>query len=286
MTRRCSFRSSGTWLVAALLAGCGRVHFEWQGPTDYFRSLDTNSDGDVDRFEWENGPDHGTLFPETLRFRYSDCDSNGRLSWHEYFAHDMRSTHCPDRYLYEDGPWPASHDGGSRSYVTHEDDSLGEDWRDAPLLLRADEPVQIYPQQPGADVLIHFPRTLPTRPGRHSEEDLPPAVLQRLRFTSGPLEDQLLVTHYDAVERIPGNEARRVYPHMSCVIANDDADFRITMADIQVVWRVSGRDYRARWLKTLWIDPGITQSLDVWFSNPVDAAACRLLHARGQTVRR
>ncbi len=285
MTRLRSFGNSGAWLVAALLAGCGRVHFEWQGPTDYFRSLDTNSDGDVDRVEWENGPDHGTLFPETLRFRYSDCDSNGRLSWHEYFAHDMGSTHCPGRYLYEDGPWPVIDDGESRSYVTHEDDSLGEDWREAPLLARADENVQIYEQPPdGPDVPTVLRRSLPQRPGYHSEQDLPPATWQRVRFSSGPLQDTLLVAHYDPAEKVPGNEARGTYPHASCKIANENDDFRITLADIQVVWRVGDRDYRSRWLTTVWVEPRTTQSLDVWFGSAVDAAECRMLHARGQTV--
>src|SRR3954462_12069004 len=87
-------------VTSVLLAACGRVDFEWQGPTDNFRGLDVNHDGDIDRFEWENQHE-SALFPDTLSFRYSDCDSDGRLTWHEYFQHYMHMKHCSGPYLYE-----------------------------------------------------------------------------------------------------------------------------------------------------------------------------------------
>lgn len=279
MTRLRSFRKPGAFIVATLLSGCG--HHEWQGPTDNFRVLDANSDGEVDRVEWEYL--HGSEFPSTLGYRYSDCDLDGRVSWHEYFVGYMHMAHCPGSYLYEALLPPSADD---RVAVTHEDDALGEDWREGPLLARADENVQIYEQPPdGPDVPTVFRRSLPQRPGRHSEQDLPPATRQRVRFSGTPLQDTLLVAHYDPAEKVPGNETRGTYPHVSCKIANENDDFRITLADIQVLWRVSGRDYRSRWLKTVWVEPRTTQSLDVWFGSAVDAAECRLLHARGQTVR-
>lgn len=282
MTRLRNFRKPAACIVAAWLAGCGR--YEWQGPTDVFRGLDANADGDVDRFEWENL--HGAEYPTTLGFRYSDCDLDGRLSWHEYFVGYMKLAHCPGPYLYEP-QFPASDDDNMVAAVTQEDDALGEDWREGPLLARADENVQIYTQDPeGPDVPTVLQGKRPPRAARHSEQDLPPAAFQLLGFTTIPLKDTLLVAHYDVSEKIPGNEARGVYPRMSCEIANENGDYRITLTDVQVVWRVSGREYRSRWLKTLWIDPGTTQSLDVWFSSAVDSADCRLLHARGQAVRR
>src|SRR5262245_26602784 len=99
-------RVSPAWILATLLVGCGRVQYQWQGPTDNSRALDANSDGDVDRFEWEQK--HGSVFEKTQEFRYSDCDSNGRVSWHEYFVGYMGMKHCPGSYLYEPPPPPPS----------------------------------------------------------------------------------------------------------------------------------------------------------------------------------
>ena len=90
------------------------------------------------------------------------------------------------------------------------------------------------------------------------------------------------MAHYDPVEKIPGNEVRAAYPYLSCDIGNGNNDVRITLADIEVVWHAAGRESRERWLKPVWIEPGSSQRLDVWFGTGADAAECRLLNARGQ----
>jgi hypothetical protein len=272
----------GAIAMTTSLAGCGRAGSESAGPTDYFRGLDVNGDGDVDRFEWEN--DQGSVFPSTLGFRYCDCDANGRLTWHEYFLGHIHMRHCPATYLYESVS-AASADTGADA--THEDDALGEDWRTGPLVVRADERVQIYAmpqfdQRDERDVPTHLRRRLPPRPGRYSETDLPSTALKRLKFTSQAVAQTVLVAHYDPSEKIPGNEARMNFPRMICEIDNGNPDVRITMIDLQIVWRLQGHEYRTRLLKTVWADPTTTQSIDVWFASPVDSAECRLLHARGQ----
>ena len=268
--------------IAPWLCGCRYARDESDGPSDNFRALDANRDGDIDRFEWENV--QGSAFPESLGFRYADCDADGRMTWHEYFVGYMRMQHCPITYLYEDAAVATPElRAAVVAVVGHEDDTLGEDWRSGPLVVRSEEQVQIYAVPPAeVDVPTHMRRRLPPRPRRYSELDLSPAALQRVKFSSRPVADTVLVAHYDPREKIPGNEARMVFPRMVCDIGNDNPDVRITMLDLQIVWRARGHEYRSRLLKTLWADPGATQSVHVWFADPVDAAECRLLHARGQ----
>jgi len=278
-------RISLAWTLAALLAGCGRVVFEWQGPTDNFRALDANSDGDVDRFEWEQG--HGSVFDASLRFRFADCDSNGRLSWHEYFERYMHPEHCPGRYLYEPTPPPPADDAGvTYAYAYSEGDHWPDNWQQGTLLVRPDENLQIYEQMPeGPDMPTLLRPVLRAPPARFSEVDLAPAVQQRVHSRSLPLADAVLVSKYEPAEKVPGNEARASFPHLSCDIANDNTNVRITMADIEVVWHSAGRESRERWLKPVWIEPSHAQHLDVWFGSAVETAECRLLHARGQVLK-
>jgi hypothetical protein len=275
------------------LPGCRRAPAEADGPSDYFRMLDANHDGDVDRHEWE--VIRGPVFPYTLSFRYADCDMDGRLTWHEYAAGYMSSARCPAPFLYEDARGDdaaradASAIGSAGASFAHADDAQGEDWQIGPLVVRADEQVQIYEASPserdGARVDVPTPlgrKQSPPRTGRHSEADLTPAALLRVRFSSLPVTDTVLVSHYDARETAPGDEVRHVFPLAVCKLANDNSDLRITLADLQIVWRVRGRQYRTRVLKTLWTNPGAAQLFHVWFNESVDAAECRLLHARGQ----
>jgi hypothetical protein len=277
----------GLWVLAAIamalwLSGCRYARDESDGPTANFRALDANEDGDIDRVEWEDV--QGSAFPDSLGFRYADCDADGRMTWHEYFGGYMRLQRCPGTYLYEDGIFASTdNSAGTTAVVTHEDDALGKDWRMGPLVVRADETVQIYAMPPGEiDVPTHLRRKRPPRPVRHTEADLSSAVMQRLIFTSRPIADTVLVSHYDPSEKIPGDEARMVFPRMVCDIGNDNPDIRLTMADLQIVWRVQGNQYRSRVLKTLWVEPRTTQSIHVWFGFPIDTAECRLLHVRGQ----
>jgi hypothetical protein len=281
MKNTCGLFVLGAIAMAPWLSGCDRVN----GPHQKFRALDANGDGAVDRFEWENV--EGSAFPETLGFRYADCDTDGRMTWHEYFNGYAHMQHCPATYLYEHGATASEEQRSAAAAVTHEDDALGEDWRSGPLVVRAEEQVQIYAVPPAEiDVPTHLRRRLPPRPGRYSEADLSPTALQRVSFSSNSVEDTVLVSHYDHREKIPGNEARMVFPRLVCEIGNDNPDVRITMVDLQIVWRARSNEYRSRLLKTLWADPTTTQSFHVWFGSPVDAAECRLLHARGQPARR
>jgi hypothetical protein len=278
-------RLSLACVLATLLTGCGRVVFEWQGPTDNFRALDVNSDGDVDRFEWEQS--HGAVFDKSLGFRSSDCDTNGRVSWHEYFVGYMHLEHCPGRYLYESPLPPPSADSGMSAYASYEDDGEPDNWVQGTLLVRPEENLQIYERMPeGPDMPTLLRPVLRPPPARYSEQDLPPAAQQRLRFTSGRLADAVLVSRYDSAENIPGNEVRAAFPHLGCAIANENANVRITMADVEVVWHADGRESRERYLKPVWIEPGHTQRLDAWFAGRVDSAECRLLDARGQVLRK
>src|SRR4029078_1382746 len=119
-------RISLACLLAVLLTACGRVEFEWQGPTDNFRALDANKDGDVDRFEWEQS--HGAVFEASLGFRHADCDADGRMSWHEYFEGYMHLKHCPGRYLYEPPPPPPPADGSYGAVAYHADNGEPDNW--------------------------------------------------------------------------------------------------------------------------------------------------------------
>jgi len=277
-------RISLACLLAALFAACGRVEFEWQGPTDNFRALDANKDGDVDRFEWEQS--HGAVFEASLGFRHADCDSDGRMSWHEYFEGYMHLKHCPGRFLYEPPPPPPPADGSYGAVAYHADNGEPDNWQQGTLLLRPEENLQIYERMPqGPDVPTLLRPILHPPPARYSEKDLPPAALQRLRFTSSKLADTVLVSHYDPAEKISGNEFRAPYPHLNCDIGNDNSHVRITMVDVEVVWHVAAHESRERWLKPVWIEPGSAQRLDVWFGGPIEAAECRLLNARGQILR-
>jgi hypothetical protein len=275
-------RISLACLVTTLLGACGRVEFEWQGPTDNFRGLDANRDGDVDRYEWEQS--HGSVFDASLGFRYADCDSNGRMSWHEYFQGYMHPRHCPGRYLYEPPPAPPAADTGY-AVAYHEGNGEPDNWQQGTLLVRPEENLQIYERMPnGPDIPTLLRPRLRPPPARYSEEDLPADIQQRLRLTSGKLADAILVSHYD--HDSPVHEYRAGFPHLSCDLRNDNGQVRITMADVEVVWRAGGLESRERWLKPVWIEPGGSQHLDVWFASPVHAAECRLLHARGQSLRK
>jgi len=277
-------RISLACILLTLLAGCDRVVFEWQGPTDNFRNLDANSDGAVDRFEWEKM--QGSVFRKTQGFRYADCDSNGRMSWHEYFVGYMHSNHCAGRYLYEPPPPPPAADTGV-AYAYSAGDDWPDNWQQGTLLLRPEENLQIYETMPsGPDVPTLLRPALAALPGRYSETELPPDALQRVHSKSLPLAERELLSKYDPAEKVPGNEARASFPHVSCEIHNDNSNVRITMAHVEVTWRAGGRDHAERWVKPVWIEPASTQRLDVWFGSAVDAAECRLLHARGQFLRK
>jgi hypothetical protein len=270
-------------LASVLLAGCGRAASEEQGPTGNFRALDVNHDGDIDRFEWENQHE-SALFPDTLAFRYSDCNSDGRLTWHEYFQHYMHIKHCPGPYLYEATPWPPPVDDATpMTEVSHEDDTLSEDWREAPVLARTDESVGVIPASAGIPTTpAHWARAEKPRPARYSEADLPPTAARHLHLSSLPLRDSDLLANDDGQPRTDGET--HFVPYFLCKLENGNDDVRVTLADIQIVWRSHGRDLRARWLKSVWIDPGAAQGFDVWFAGDIDAAECRLLHARGQIL--
>ena len=286
----------GALALALGLTGCGRAPAEASGQSDYFRALDSNHDGEVDRYEWENV--RGGVFPDTLSFRYADCDANGRLSWREYATGYMSTVRCPTRYLYEDTRYEdvsdasTSEAGSEVASSTHVDDAQSEDWETGPLVARPEEPLQISNARPGDDAQVSIEaRSLvlrepaPPRAGRHSETDLTPDELKRVRFSSQPLTDTILVPQYDLRENFTGDQLRRVFPLVVCKLANDNADLRITLADLQVVWRTRGREYRTRVLKTAWTNPGAAQLYHVWFRTSVDSAECRLLHARGQPAR-
>jgi len=145
---------------------------------------------------------------------------------------------------------------------------------------------RIYEQMPeGPDTPTLLRPVLRPPPVRFSEVDLAPAEQQRVHSSSLPLADAVLVSKYEPAEKVPGNEARASFPHLSCDIANDNTNVRITMADIEVVWHSAGRESRERWLKPVWIEPSHAQHLDVWFGSAVETAECRLLHARGQVLK-
>jgi hypothetical protein len=269
-------------IAGVLLCACRR-DYESEGPTENFRALDVNHDGDIDRFEWENQHE-SAIFPDTLSFRYMDCDRDGRVTWHEYAEGQMHGKHCPGPYLYEATPWPPPPEPGiPAAEFSHEDDTLSEDWREAPLLARTDERVGITPPSPGIPVVpLHWARAENPRPSRYSEVDLPSNTFRTLHLSSLPLGEDDLLANDD------GEPARKTVhqfvPHFQCELANGSNNTRVTLADIQVVWRIQGRVLRARWLKSVWIDPGATQDFDVWFAGNIDAAECRLLHARGQIL--
>jgi hypothetical protein len=285
MKHTCASRVFCALSIATALVGCRYNRGESDGPTDNFRALDANRDDAVDRYEWENV--QGSAFPESLGFRYADCDSDGRVTWHEYFVGYLHMQHCRGTYLYDSvGVVSDESAATSGAEATHEDDALGEDWRNGPLVVRADEQVQIYAAPPPeeTDVPTHMRRRLPPLPGRYSENDLSATALQRVKLSSRPVADTLLVSHYDPREKIPGNQVRMAFPRVVCEINNGNADLRITMVDLQIVWRVHGHEYHSRLLKTLWANPSSAQTLHVWFGSPIDAAECRLLHVRGQPV--
>jgi hypothetical protein len=290
-TRRTVFL--GALALSLSLAGCWRSPGDPYGESDNFRVLDANHDNDVDRYEWENL--QGSAFAESLGFRYSDCDSDGRLTRHEYSNGYMGRMRCPVPYLYEDtrddAATRASESAGSTELAssTHPDDDQGEDYRAGPLIVRADEPLEML-EAPGRsdfhaaqiDVQTLLSRQQPPRAGRYSETDLTAAKLQRLRLSSTPLTDTIFVSHTIGGQTVPGFEARRIFPLVVCKLANDNPDLRITLADLQVIWHENGHAYRTRVLKTLWLNPRSTQLLHVWFGRAVASAECRLLHARGQ----
>ncbi len=283
MTRRRRLNAVFACFAGFLLGACGRVDHESQGPTGNFRALDVNHDGDIDRFEWENQHE-SAIFPDTLSFRYMDCDRDGRVTWHEYAEGQMHGKHCPGPYLYEATPWPPPPEHGTPAPVfSHEDDTLSEDWREAPLLARTDEAVGIIPPSAGIPVTpMHMSRAETPRPARYSETELPPETMGQLHLSSLPLREDDLLANDD--DQPPRNTAHYFVPYLRCELDNGSNDARVTLADIQVVWRTHGRNLRARWLKSVWIDPGATQAFDVWFAGPTDVAECRLLHARGQIL--
>lgn len=69
-------------------------------PSDFFRRLDRNRDGELSRAEWAAYYDRHNHPPGDLcmrrDFEPADCDQNGRLTWSEYY--DRRFTYsrrCP-----------------------------------------------------------------------------------------------------------------------------------------------------------------------------------------------
>jgi hypothetical protein len=209
----------------------------------------------------------------------------------------MGGVKCPAAYLYEDvrdteDP-RTGESAGYSAYAssTHTDDTQGEDYRAGPLVVRAEEPLEIF-QQGGhsdfhaaqVDVQTLVSRHQPARPRRHTEADLTSDALQRLRLSNIPVADTTFVSHTIGGTEVPGYEVRQVFPLVACKLSNDNTDLRLTLADLQVVWREKDHEYRTRVLKTLWLNPGAAQLFHVWFGRPVDSAECRLLHARGQAA--
>jgi len=81
--------------------GCQPRHYEWQGPTAAFKRIDATQDGELSRAEWQVRNWQTNLHTwEAGVFEQADCDSNGRLTWREYFRGVIKLRYCLKPYIF------------------------------------------------------------------------------------------------------------------------------------------------------------------------------------------
>lgn len=248
-------------LITLLFLGapsCGPSRFEWQGPSNWFKVIDRNTDGDISRIEWEYQYLRTSIYSASFNeFEFADCNHNGRLTWHEYFQSNFNHRHCDP----SGGPLYSSASSMMTAPHTELFPAVLSDIEIRVLTSNA------YGYKEGLQ------RGISQYPNDISEDEASAAELASIQIKCGETYGEIVPDRFT-------NGASVKHPAIKCTIDNDLENADVSLLVLSITAEIKGAINHTWHAKAVHIPSQTTSNITVFLGNGTGSATVQLENIR------